>query len=88
MANQAELQDPEMSYRRGYHNAAHEVLRAVAHLIPKREHDIVEEWILGDLAKWRAAAMEGKSARDAKGSVADVLPPLAKLHSIKRKAAQ
>ena len=50
---QNEMHDPEMSYRRGYHQGAQQAFDAIKHLLPVPQKLIVNAWITEDV--WGAA---------------------------------
>jgi hypothetical protein len=77
-----EMHDPEMSYRRGYHQGAQQVLDAIKHFLPVRQSSIVHAWIAEDLGKWRVAALKGESKREHNGSTVMCQPPTKRLSSI------
>ena len=57
-----EMHDPEMCYRRGYHQGAQQVFDAIKHHLPMRQSSIVHAWIAEDLLKWRVAGLKGESS--------------------------
>ena len=68
MTVKTEMHDPEMSYRRGYHQGAQQVLDAIKHCLPVQQRSIVHAWIAADACKWRVAGLKGESKRDHDGS--------------------
>ena len=79
---QDETHDPEMSYRRGYHQGAQQVLDAIKHYLPVRQSSIVHAWIAEDLLKWRVAGLKGESKREPDGSTVMCKPPTKRLSNI------
>ena len=77
-----EMHDSEMSYRRGYHQGAQQVLDAIKHCLPMRQRSIVHTWIVEDVCKWRVAALKGESKREHDGSTVMCQPPIERLSSI------
>jgi len=77
-----EMHDPEMSYRRGYHQGAQQVFDAIKHFLPVRQSSIVHAWIAEDLCKWRVAGLKRESKRDHDGSTVMCKPPTARLSNI------
>jgi len=77
-----EMHDPEMSYRRGYHQGAQQVLDAIKHHLPMRQSSIVHAWIAEDVCKWRVAGLKRESKRDHDGSMVMCQPPKERLSSI------
>jgi hypothetical protein len=77
-----EMHDPEMCYRRGYHQGAQQVLDAIKHCLPVQQRSIVHAWIAEDLLKWRVAGLKGESKRDHDGSTVMCQPPKERLSSI------
>ena len=77
-----EMHDPEMSYRRGYHQGAQQVLDAIKHCLPAQQGSIVQAWIAQDLCKWRVAGLKGESKRDPDGSMVMCQPPTERLSNI------
>ena len=77
-----EMHDPEMSYRRGYHQGAQQVFDAIKHCLPVRQSSIVQAWIAEDLCKWRVANLKGESKRNHDGSTVMCQPPKDRLSSI------
>jgi hypothetical protein len=61
MAN--EFDDPEMSYRRGYHQGAWAVFDLVDEYLPSSISAAVRAWIERDLHKWRLNSTRGESRR-------------------------
>ena len=79
---QNEMHDPEMSYRRGYHQGAQQVLDAIKHCLHVQQRSIVHAWIAEDLLKWRVAGLKGESKRDHDGSTVMCKPPIERLSNI------
>jgi hypothetical protein len=79
---QNEMHDPEMSYRRGYHQRAQQVLDAIKHHLPMRQSSIVHAWIADDVLKWRVAGLKRESKRDHDGSTVMCQPPIERLSKI------
>ena len=79
---QDETHDPEMSYRRGYHQSALRLFDAIKHCLPVGQRSIVHTWIAEDLCKWRVAGMKGESKRDPDGSTVMCQPPTKRLSEI------
>ena len=79
---QDETHDPEMSYRRGYHHGAQQVLDAIKHCLPVQQRSIVHAWIAEDVCKWRVAGLKGESKRDHDGSTVMCKPPTERLRNI------
>ena len=79
---QNEMHDPEMSFRRGYHQGAQQVLDAVKHYLPRPQKLIVQAWIAEDVRKWRVAGLKGESKRERDGSTVMCKPPTGRLSSI------
>ena len=77
-----EMHDPEMCYRRGYHQGAQQVLDAIKHHLPMRQSSIVHAWIAKDVLKWRVAGLKGESKRDHDGSTVMCKPPIERLSNI------
>ena len=77
-----EMHDPEMSYRRGYHQGAQQVLDAIKHFLPVRQSSIVDAWIAEDVCKWRVAGLKRESKRDHDGSTVMCKPPTGRLSNI------
>ena len=77
-----EMHDPEMSYRRGYHQGAQQVFDAINHYLPVQQSSIVRTWIAEDVCKWRVAALKGESKRDHDGSTVMCKPPTKRLSTI------
>ena len=77
-----EMHDPEMCYRRGYHQGAQQVLDAIKHLLPVGQSLIVHAWITEDVCKWRVAGLKGESKRDHDGSTVMCKPPTKRLSKI------
>jgi len=46
-------QDPEMSYRRGYHDGAWELFQSIRHLLPAADRERALAWIQQDIRHWR-----------------------------------
>jgi hypothetical protein len=44
-----EMHDPEMSYRRGYHQSALRLFDAIKHCLPVGQRSIVHAWIAEDV---------------------------------------
>jgi hypothetical protein len=57
---QNEMHDPEMCYRRGYHQSALQVFDAIKHCLPVQQRSIVHAWIAEDVLKWRVAGLKGR----------------------------
>src|SRR5674476_1603941 len=70
-----EMDDPEISYRRGYEQGAQQVFDAIKHCLPVRQSSIVQAWLVEDLHKWRLANLRGESKRDPDGSIIMCQPP-------------
>jgi hypothetical protein len=81
-----EMHDPEMSYRRGYQQGAHEVFEVVRRRLSASESAIIDEWINSDLLQWRLAAISGESRRDGTRITDDCAPPIKRLSQIRAKA--
>jgi hypothetical protein len=77
-----ETHDPEMSYRRGYHQGAQQVFAAIKHCLPVQQRSIVHAWIAEDVCKWRVAALKGESKREPDGSTVMCKPPTKRLSDI------
>ena len=77
-----EMHDPEMCYRRGYHQGAQQVLDAIKHHLPMQQSSIVHAWIAEDVLKWRVAGLKGESKRDHDGSTVMCKPPIERLSKI------
>lgn len=77
-----EMHDPEMSYRRGYHQGAQQILDAIKQHLPVRQSSIVHAWIAEDVCKWRVAAMKGESKREHDGSTVMCKPPTGRLSNM------
>jgi len=77
-----EMHDPEMCYRRGYHQGALQVFDAIKHLLPPPQKLIVHAWIAEDVCKWRVAGLKGESKRDPDGSTVMCKPATGRLHNI------
>jgi hypothetical protein len=72
-----EFDDPEMSYRRGYHQGASAVFDRVAEYLPPLISGTVRAWIERDLHEWRVKSIRGESRRkDGRQPITgDVIPP-------------
>src|SRR5450830_1932796 len=70
-----EMRDPEMCYRRGYHQGAQQVFDAIKHFLPVPQKSIVHAWIAEDVRKWRVAGLKGESKRERDGSTVMCKPP-------------
>jgi hypothetical protein len=53
------VDDPEMSYRRGYQDGAVETFRAVERFVDLATREVVRAWIEQDVNGWRHKAMLG-----------------------------
>jgi hypothetical protein len=53
------VDDPEMSYRRGYQDGAVETFRAVERFLDLATREVVRAWIEQDVNGWRLKAMLG-----------------------------
>jgi hypothetical protein len=82
MTVKTEMHDPEMCYRRGYHQGTQQVFDAIKHHLPMRQSLIVHAWIAEDLLKWRVAALKGESKREPDGSTVMCRPPTKRLSNI------
>ena len=79
---QNEMHDPEMSYRRGYHQGAQQVFDAIKHCLPVRQSSIINAWIAEDVCKWRVAGLKRESKREPDGSTVMCKPPTKRLSNI------
>jgi hypothetical protein len=78
-----EMNDPEMSYRRGFQQGAFAVFDMIEHLLPAREQAILYDWVNRDLHKWRLDAMRGKVGREAGEVTSACLPPVSRLRELR-----
>jgi len=53
------INDPEMSYRRGYEHGAAETFRAVERFLDPSTREVLRGWIENDVYLWRVKAMLG-----------------------------
>jgi hypothetical protein len=53
------VDDPEMSYRRGYEHGAVEVFRAVERFLDPATREVLRAWVQEDIHGWRYKAMLG-----------------------------
>jgi len=53
------VDDPEMSYRRGFEHGAVEMFRAVERFLDLATREVVRGWIEQDVNGWRLKAMLG-----------------------------
>ena len=53
------MDDPEMSYRRGYQDGAVETFRAIERFLDVPTREVVRAWVEQDVNGWRLKAMLG-----------------------------
>jgi hypothetical protein len=78
-----EMDDPEMSYRRGYEQGAFAIFETIEHALPVRERSIMYGWLRGEVAKWRKEAMRGTAGREAGKVTAACHPPIERLRQLR-----
>jgi hypothetical protein len=78
-----EMNDPEMSFRRGFQQGAFAVFETIEHLLSVRERAIMYGWLQHDLAKWRKDAMRGKAGREDGKVTSACLPPVERLRELR-----
>ena len=81
-----EMQDPEMSYRRGYQQGANDLFEAIRPWLQAAEAALVNDWINSDLLNWRLAAISGESRRDGDRITQACAPPTQRLGKIGAKS--
>ncbi len=79
-----EINDPEMSFRRGFQQGAYELFATIEGLLPERERALVRGWVNEDLIEWRIKAMQGQNGRVNGRITAACLPPVGRLASFDR----
>ncbi|MDE1973801.1 MAG: hypothetical protein KGI48_11505 [Hyphomicrobiales bacterium] len=78
-----EMNDPEMSYRRGFAQGAFAVFETIEHALPVRERSIMYGWLQGEVAKWRKEALRGKAGREDGKVTRACLPPIERLRELR-----
>jgi hypothetical protein len=71
-----EYDDPEMSYRRGFHQGAWLLFEAIELYLPPDRATAARDWIQKDVFGWRLKNMRGESDRGFSREVtAQIAPP-------------
>jgi len=71
-----EYDDPEMSYRRGFHQGAWLLFAAIEPYLPPDRAAAARDWIQKDVFAWRLKNMRGESSRGSSGELtAQIFPP-------------
>jgi hypothetical protein len=78
-----EMNDPEMSYRRGFQQGAVTVFETIEHLLSVQERSILYGWLRRDVAQWRKDAMRGKAGREHGEVTSACLPPVERLRELR-----
>ena len=82
-----EMNDPEMSFRRGFQQGAYTLFAAIEEILPERERALVRGWVNDDLIKWRIEATQGKNGRVNGQVTTAAVPPVGRMVSFGRSAS-
>jgi len=78
-----EMNDPEMSFRRGFEQGAFAVFETIEYLLSVQERSVLYGWLRHDVAKWRKDAIRGKAGRENGEVTSACLPPVERLRELR-----
>lgn len=70
----SDIDDPEASYRRGYHQGAFDVIAAVSEALSEVQRKELEKWLNGPVYKWRLENLRGKDLNRADSNPPSIPP--------------
>jgi len=75
----SDFDDPEASYRRGYHQGAYDVIAAISAALSEHQRKALDQWLYGPVYTWRLRNLQGKDSRRADSNPPSI-PPRDLLH--------